>query len=104
MGSIPGLVQWVKHPVLLWLWCKLAAVAQIRPVAWDPLYDAGAALKRQKTPPKKNAEFRGGSVGLGSRVVTAVALVTVMAQVPSLTWKPACCGNNQKKNLPEKKK
>ena len=21
-GSIPGLVQWVKGPALLWLWCR----------------------------------------------------------------------------------
>ena len=24
-GSIPSLAQWVKGPVLLWLWCRLAA-------------------------------------------------------------------------------
>ena len=29
-GSIPDLAQWVKDPVLLWLWCRLAAVAQIQ--------------------------------------------------------------------------
>ena len=32
-GSIPGLTQWVKDPVLLWLWCRLAAAALIRPLA-----------------------------------------------------------------------
>ena len=36
---------------LLWLWCRLAAVALIRPLAWEPPYAASAALKRQK---KKN--------------------------------------------------
>ena len=28
-GSIPGLIQWVKDLVLLWLWCRLAAVAPV---------------------------------------------------------------------------
>ena len=29
-------------------WCKLAAIAPIRPLAWEPPYATGAALKRQK--------------------------------------------------------
>ena len=29
--------------------CRLAAVAPIRPLAWEPPYTAGTALKRQKT-------------------------------------------------------
>ena len=28
-GSIPALAQWVKYPALLWLWCRLTAVAPI---------------------------------------------------------------------------
>ena len=64
VGSIPGLTQWVgkssiamswcvgrRHgsdPALLWLWCRLAAVALIRPRAWEPPYAEGVALKRQK--------------------------------------------------------
>ena len=28
-GLKPGLVQWVKDPALLWLWCRLAATAPI---------------------------------------------------------------------------
>ena len=31
---------------MLWLW--LAAVAAIRPIAWEPPYVTGTALKRQK--------------------------------------------------------
>ena len=34
---------------LLWLWCRPAAAALIRPLAWEPPYATGAALKRQKT-------------------------------------------------------
>ena len=30
-GSIPGLTQWVKDLALLWLWCRSAAAAPIRP-------------------------------------------------------------------------
>ena len=35
-------------PALLWLWRRLAATALIRPLAWEPPYATGAALKRQK--------------------------------------------------------
>ena len=34
--------------VWLWLWCGLAAAAPIRPLAWEPPYAAGAALKKKK--------------------------------------------------------
>ena len=37
----------------LWLWLWLAAIAPIRPLAWEPPYAAGAALKRQKIKNKK---------------------------------------------------
>ena len=33
MGLILGLAQWVKDPVLLWLWCRLEAAALILPLA-----------------------------------------------------------------------
>ena len=42
---IPGLAQWVKDLALLWLWCRPAAVAPIGPLAWEPPYATGAALK-----------------------------------------------------------
>ena len=46
-SSIPGLAQWVKDLALLWLWCRLAAVALIGPLAWEPPYAASMALKRK---------------------------------------------------------
>ena len=46
-GLIPGPTQWVKDPALLWLWRRPAATAPIRPLAWEPPYAAGAALKKQ---------------------------------------------------------
>ena len=58
-GSIPGLAQWVamscgvgrRHSsdlALLWLWHRPVATAVIRPLAWEPPYAVGVALKRQK--------------------------------------------------------
>ena len=35
-------------PALLWLWQRLAAVAPIRPLAWEPPYAVGAALESKK--------------------------------------------------------
>ena len=40
-------------PMLLWLWYRPAAVAPIRPLAWEPPYTAGVALKRPPPPEKK---------------------------------------------------
>ena len=63
-GSIPGLTQWIKDPgvavscsvghrhgsdlVLLWLWCRPAATAPIRSLAWESPYAVSTALKMQK--------------------------------------------------------
>ena len=41
-------------PELLWLWHRPAAVALIRPLAWEPPYAMNAALKKDKRPKKKN--------------------------------------------------
>ena len=62
-GSIPALTQWAKGPVLPlscdvesrrgldlalpWMWYRLAAVALIRPLAWEPPYAMGPALKKK---------------------------------------------------------
>ena len=34
--------------VLLWLWCRPAAVAPLQPLAWEPPYAKGVALKQQQ--------------------------------------------------------
>ena len=52
-GPIPGLVQRVKDPALLWLWCRPAAVAPSRPLAWEPPYATGGALEKAKRQKKK---------------------------------------------------
>ena len=35
-------------PTLLWLWCRLAAIALTRPLAWELPYAKGAALEKAK--------------------------------------------------------
>ena len=64
-GLIPDLAQWIKDPsgvamscgvgcrccsdsALLRLWLWLAAVAPIQPLAWEPPYATGTALKNNK--------------------------------------------------------
>ena len=51
-------------PAWLWLWCRLAVVALIRPLAREPSYAAGTALKRQKDQKRKKnkkKKHQGGS-------------------------------------------
>ena len=38
-----------SDPMLLWLWCGLVAIALIQPLALEPPYAVGAALKKKKT-------------------------------------------------------
>ena len=63
-GSIPGSLQWVKDPELLWLWCRWASVAPIRPLAWELLYAVSVALKKYKK--KKKREKRKSLFGIKS--------------------------------------
>ena len=37
-----------SDPELLWLWCRLAAVALIQSLAWELLYAVGMALKTKQ--------------------------------------------------------
>ena len=73
---IPALAQWVKDLALLcelwcgsqtrlgsqllWLWGRPAAIALIRPLAWDPPCALGAALENTKKKKKKRAFPKSG--------------------------------------------
>ena len=53
----------------LWLWCRLAATALIRPLAWEPPYAAGVAqeiatTKDKKTKDQKKREYGETETGL----------------------------------------
>ena len=37
-----------SDPTLLWLWCRLAAITLIGPLAWEPPFAECEALKRIK--------------------------------------------------------
>ena len=41
-----------SDPTLLWLWCKTAATAPIRPLAWEPPY----AVDTPPHPPQKKPQ------------------------------------------------
>ena len=43
-----------SDPTLLWLWCRLAAAAPVRPLAWEPPYAVGVALEKSKKTKKQN--------------------------------------------------
>ena len=43
-----------SDPMLLWLWCRPAATAPIRPLPWEPPYAEGAAQEIAKRPKKKS--------------------------------------------------
>ena len=51
--------------MLLWLWCRAAPIG---PLAWEPPYAAGVALKSQKKK-KKVAVSQSAAKG-GKRVIT----------------------------------
>ena len=65
---------------LLRLWCRSAAVAPIRPLAWEPPYAAGAALKSKKKKKKKKRKKRAKNQGFQHCVAA------VVAQVESAAW------------------
>ena len=49
--------------MLLWLLHRLAAIAPVRPVAWEPPYAASAALKKSKKENRKDRMLVRGASG-----------------------------------------
>ena len=56
-----------SDPALLWLWRRPATVVLIQPLAWEPPYATGAALKKDKRQNKnKNnkKQYKGATLRL----------------------------------------
>ena len=53
----------------LWLWCRLAVAAPIRPLAWELPYAIGAGLKRQKRKKEKERRKKGRQAGRHSKSI-----------------------------------
>ena len=66
-----------SDPALLWLWCRLAATALIRPLAWELPYAMGAALKRQK----EKKLFECCAQGLVTLLASAVSLTLALSLI-----------------------
>ena len=68
----------ILDPALLWLWHRPVATAPIRPLAWEPLYAAGAVqekAKRQKKKKKKKLPKLKKGVGTASAAQSMGAMV-----------------------------
>ena len=50
---------------LLWLWCRLAAIAPIGPLAWESAYAMGVALGKAKRTKKKKERKKKKKIGAG---------------------------------------
>ena len=55
-------------PMLLWLWCRLEAIAQIRPLAWELPQATGAVLKKKKKKKKRGWALKSSRSGFKSRL------------------------------------
>jgi len=71
----------ISDLVLPWLWHRPAAAVQIWPLAWEPPYATGAALKRQKE--KKKIDTHSKSM-LDHPSVNSINLGTTFSKSPSL--------------------
>ena len=76
------------------LWCRLAAAAPIQPLAWEPPYAMGVALKRQKTKNKQKTFIAKLVVygSSGARDWIQATAVTYAAAAATLDSSTCCVG------------
>ena len=66
---------WLRSRIAVGLWHRLAATAPIRPVAWEPPYAMGAALKGQQTKKQTNKQTNKNTAGI-LRLQTSLHVAT----------------------------
>ena len=97
VGSIPGLAQWFGIWCCHELWCRLAAAALIRPLAWELPHAMGADLKRPNKKRKKSyAEAR-----IFPRVLSfdMHKYLMISEKKKFILATPVACGNSQTRDL-----
>ena len=77
---------------LLWLWCRLAAMALIQPLAWELPHALGVALK---TPKKKFILIMHNTLFLGSHTSKAPGLGVEVLEV----WHLSCLFSSYALNI-----
>ena len=74
--------------LLVWLWCRPVATALIRPLAWEPTYGVGAALKNKDK--KKKIRFLINGLGLISVLAiihnAAMSIVFLCGRSLQFSW------------------
>ena len=71
---------------LLWLLCRPVATAPIRPLAWEPPYAAGAALKSQKKKKRKKERKKEILLPAFSPAVTFLHVKSLMQGIETLRF------------------
>ena len=71
-----------SDPELLWLWCRPAAVAPIRPLAWEPPHAIDEALKSKIKKIKK--EKNEGVLFLAQQLMNPTRIHEVVGSIPGL--------------------
>ena len=82
-------VQKVKNPALLWLRCRRVAATPIQPLAWEPPYAVGVALKKKRI--KRNFLFRTLRRLGKDRAQLQLPEVGAGAHTAALAHLPPCC-------------
>ena len=70
--------------MLLWLWCRPAAIALIGPLAWDPPYAVGTALTKKGKKNKKIKNKKKGSSCRGQWLTNLTGKHEVAGSIPAL--------------------